>query len=187
MASRMRRARRWTDRTEDAASWVLFAAGFLLVVFACALGTGTYDRMAQEGRDAALERSATSATLVESTPDIASAYGGRPLVDVRATWHDRAGAEHTGLVTAPQGMAEGSTVPIWIDRTGAPVAKPTSAADAAVIGAIVAGLVVLAAATVLGLLWAALHRVLMAYNYAAWEQEWQAVAPLWSRDDGRRG
>jgi hypothetical protein len=39
----------------------------------------------------------------------------------------------------------------------------------------------------LAVLWAVLRHVLMAYNCAAWEQEWKAVAPLWSRDGGKRG
>jgi hypothetical protein len=40
---------------------------------------------------------------------------------------------------------------------------------------------------VLAVVWAILGRVLMAYNSAAWEQEWRQVAPLWSRGEGRRG
>jgi hypothetical protein len=40
---------------------------------------------------------------------------------------------------------------------------------------------------VLALLWVALQRGLMAYNCAAWGQEWRAVAPLWSPDGGKRG
>jgi hypothetical protein len=32
-----------------------------------------------------------------------------------------------------------------------------------------------------------LRRVMLAYNCAAWEQEWRAVAPIWTRGEGKRG
>ena len=38
MALRRGRPDRWTDRVEDLASWVLLAAGLLLVLFACTTG-----------------------------------------------------------------------------------------------------------------------------------------------------
>jgi hypothetical protein len=82
---------------------------------------------------------------------------------------------HTGLVTAPQGLDAGSTVPIWIDRSGAAVPEPMSARDALGMAGITAGLVILAGVMVLAVLWAILGRVLMASNppltnSAAWEQ-----------------
>jgi hypothetical protein len=62
-----------------------------------------------------------------------------------------------------------------------------SARDALGMAGITAGLVIVAGVMVLAVLWAILGRVLMAYNSAAWEQEWRQVAPLWSRGEGRRG
>jgi len=39
----------------------------------------------------------------------------------------------------------------------------------------------------LAVLWVVLRHVLVSYNCAAWEREWRDVAPLWSRDGGKRG
>ena len=143
--------------------------------------------MVHQGHAESVDRTPASATLLDSAPTIAYAEATGPPVDVHATWKDRWGTTHTGLVTAPQGLDAGSTVPIWIDRSGAAVPEPTSARDALGMAGITAGLVILAGVMVLAVLWAVLGRVLMAYKCAAWEQEWRQVAPLWSRGEGRRG
>ena len=187
MALRAGRAGRWTDRVEDVAAWVLLAAGLLVILFGGVLGIGVYDRMVHQGDAEAVDRTSASATLLDSAPMVASAYASGSPVDVHATWKDRWGTTHTGLVTAPQGLDAGSTVPIWIDRSGAAVPEPMSARDALGMAGITAGLVIVAGVMVLAVVWAVLGRVLMAYRCAAWEQEWRQVAPLWSRGEGRRG
>jgi hypothetical protein len=187
MALRAGRAGRWTDRVEDVAAWVLLAAGLLVVLVGGVLGIGVYDRMVHQGHAEAVDRTSASATLLDSAPTIGSAYATGSSVGVHATWKDRLGMTHTGLVTAPQGLDAGSTVPIWIDRSGAAVPEPMSARDALGMAGITAGLVIVAGVMVLAVLWAILGRVLMASNSAAWEQEWRQVAPLWSRGEGRRG
>ena len=187
MALRRGRPDRWTDRVEDLASWVLLAAGLLLVLFACTTGIGIHDRLVQQGRAEALDRTPTSATLLERAPTLASAYSDGTPMAVNATWDDRWGVERTGSVSAPEGLAKGSTLQIWIDQSGAPVPKPTTSGDALALAGIITGLVIVAGVVVLALLWVALHRGLMAYNCAAWEQEWRVVAPLWSPDGGKLG
>ena len=187
MALRVGRAGRWTDRVEDMAAWVILAAGLLLVLFGWVLGVETYHRIVQQGQTEALERTPTSAVLLESAPTVPSAYSTAAPVAVYARWQDRSGMPHMGLVTAPQWLTEGSTVPIWIDRSGASVPKPATSGDALGMAGIVAGMVIFWGVTALAVLWAALQRGLMAYNCAAWEQEWREVAALWSRGEGKRG
>ena len=94
---------------------------------------------------------------------------------------------HTGLVRAPQGLDAGTTVTIWIDRSGAAVPEPMSARNGLEMAGITAGAVIFAGLAALAVLWAVLGRVLMTCNSAAWEQEWRQVAPLWSRGQGKRG
>jgi hypothetical protein len=130
MALRAGRSGRWTDRVEDVAAWVLLAAGLLVVLVGGVLGIGVYDRMVHQGHAEAVDRTSASATLLDSAPTIGSAYATGSSVGVHATWKDRLGMTHTGLVTAPQGLDAGSTVPIWIDRSGAAVPEPMSARDA---------------------------------------------------------
>jgi hypothetical protein len=179
MVLRAGRAGRWTDRVEDVAAWVLLAAGLLVIVCGGVFGVGVYDRMVHQGQAEAVDRTPASATLRDSVPTIAYAEATGPPVDVHATWKDRWGTRHTGLVTAPQGLNAGSTVPIWIDRSGAAVPEPMSARDALGTAGITAGLAIVAGVMVLAVVWDVLRRVLMAYNCAAWEQEWRQVAPLW--------
>lgn len=187
MALRKRRPARWTDRVEDVAAWLVLATGLLAALFACTFGIGMYDQLAQQGRAEALERTPTTATLLEGAPTIASPYNAGTPVDVQATWEDRTGAERAGLVKAPQGFLKGSTVPIWIDRAGTPVPRPTTSGDALAVAAIITGLIISGVVAALAVLWAVLKHVLMAYNCAAWEQEWREVAPRWSRGEGKRG
>jgi hypothetical protein len=186
MAFRKGRPTRWTDRVEDMAAWVLLAAGLLVILFACTSGIGVHDRMVQQGRAEALDRTSTSATLLKSAPLIASPYDSGAPVRLLATWEDRWGMERTGLVTAPQGSPRGSVLPIWIDRSGASVPGPTTSGDALALAGITTGLIISGGVAALAVVWAVLRHVLMAYNCAAWEQEWRAVAPLWSRDGGKR-
>lgn len=187
MARHAGRTRRWTDRVEDIAAWVLLAAGLLIVLFGWMLGVSIHDRLIQQGQAEALDRTPATATLLDSAPTVASVYATGSAVGANAAWQDRAGVAHTGIVTAPQGLDAGSTVAIWIDRSGATVSAPTSSSDALAAAVITAVIVIIAGASVLAGLWEVLRRVVLAYNCAAWEQEWREVAPIWSRGEGKRG
>jgi hypothetical protein len=186
MALRRSRRTRWTDRVEDVAAWMLLVSGLLLILSACTFGIGVHDRMVQQGQAEALDRTPTTATLLERTPIIASPYNSGAPVDVPAAWKDRWGTERTGLVMAPQGFAKGSALAIWVDRSGAAVPEPTTSGDALAVAGISAGLIISGGLAALAVVWAVLQHVLMAYNCAAWEQEWREVAPLWS-PGGKRG
>ncbi len=186
MARRTTQIRRRTDRVEDWTAWVLLAAGLLVIIFGCAFGIRVDDQLTARSRAEALDRTPASATLLKAAPTIASAYATGSPVGVTATWEDRFGVSHTGIVDAPQGLDAGSSVPIWVDRSGAEVSAPTTAGDAFVVSAIAAGLLIAACLGVLALLWEVVRRVILAVNCAAWEREWRTVAPIW-RGEGKRG
>jgi hypothetical protein len=187
MALRAGQAGRWTDRVEDMAAWVLLAAGVVLVLSGGVLGIGVYDQIIHQSHAESVDRTPVWATLLDSAPTIASTYATGPPVGVHAIWQDRSGMPHTGLVRAPQGLDAGTTVPIWIDRSGAAVPESMSARNGLEMAGITAGAVIFAGLAALAVLWAVLGRVLMTCNSAAWEQEWRQVAPLWSRGEGKRG
>src|SRR4249920_2277199 len=115
MARRATRIRRRTDRIEDWTAWVLLTAGLLVILFACAFGIRLDDQLTARGRAEALDRTPTTAVLLEPAPTIASAYGTGAPVGATATWEDRFGVGHTGIVSAPQGLEVGAKVPIWVD------------------------------------------------------------------------
>ena len=178
---------RWTDRVEDATAWILLAAGLLVVLLGGVFGIGVHDRLADQARAEALDRTPVDATLLHASPTVGSDSTLSAPLETAATWRDRLGIPHTGTVPAPQGLEAGRTVRIWIDRSGAAVPDPTSDGDALVMAMITAAIAVLAGAIVLAALWGIVRRITLSYNCAAWDREWREVAAIWSRGEGRRG
>jgi hypothetical protein len=179
--------RRWTDRVEDATAWVLLAAGLLVVLLGCLFGIGVHDRLADRARVEAADRTVVDATLLAPSPVVASdSTSSAPLLTA-ATWRDRSGATHTGVVAAQQGLPAGSTVPIWVDGSGAAVPAPTSGGDALQLATITAAITVSVGSIVLAALWCLVRRVTLRYNGVAWEREWREVSAVWSRGEDGRG
>src|SRR5690348_12441736 len=168
MASRARRPRRWTDRAEDATAWILLTAGRLMVLLAGVYGHAVHDRLTDQARAEALDRTPTVASLLDAAPTVGSDSTLSMPVEVAATWTDRAGVPHMGAVPAPEGLAADTTVQIWIDRSGAPVPEPTSDGDALELAIITAAITVLGGAIVLAALWCVVRRITLSYNCVAW-------------------
>jgi len=175
------RYRRTTDRIDDVATLILLAAGMMLLVISFTVGLGTSDQMAERARIEAQDRVPGVARLLGASPTLAGEYGASSPLMIPASWQDQRGVEHTGEVNAPEGLAGGSTVRIWMDPTGAVVSAPTSTTDVLVCSVMAAGLVLGFGAVALTVLWVVVRRFTFAYNCAQWEREWMAVAPIWSK------
>ena len=91
MALRARRTGRWTDRVEDATAWILLAAGLLVVLLGGVFGIGVHDRLADQARAEALDRTPAVATLLNAAPTIGSDSTLSTPVEAAATWRDRSG------------------------------------------------------------------------------------------------
>ena len=63
---------RWTDRVEDATAWILLAAGLLVVLLGGVFGIGVHDRLANQARAEALDRTPVDATLLHASPTVGS-------------------------------------------------------------------------------------------------------------------
>jgi hypothetical protein len=159
----------------------------LVILFSCVIGVRVHDQLVEQGRREALECTPGVARLLAASPTLRSEDATSSPVVVAASWRDRAGVEHAGSVSVPQGLQAGSTVPIWIDRSGSAVPPPTSRDDALLCGVVAAGLVLGAAASVLACVWALVRQATLAYNCGCWEREWRAVEPVWTRGEGTRG
>src|SRR4051794_1945416 len=170
MALCARRTGRWTDRVEDATAWVLLAAGLLVVLLGCMFGIAVHDRLTDQARAEALDRTLAVATLLNASPTVGSDSTLSTPLETAATWRDRSGVPHTSTVPAPQGLEAGRTVPIWIDRSGAAVPEPTSDGDALGMATITAAITVLGGAFVLAALWRVVWRITLSRNCAAWER-----------------
>jgi hypothetical protein len=99
----------------------------------------------------------------------------------RARWTAPDGVERTGLIPAPNGSAAGTTIKVWVSMAGwlrGPPLQP-SQVDGQTVQAVLLALYIL----VVVLLCAGLvaHRVIDRRRMAAWDTEWRAIGPKWSR------
>ena len=171
--------RRPVDRIEGAVLVVLSAAFLAAVAVGSIIGAHTYQ---SQGAASAGLRPAV-AVLSQAGPlfRISMARLGQD----EARWPEPGGSEQSGVLTtatAPgiAGAAAGARIPIWLDRSGQPVAPPVGqvamivnalAATAAVTGA--------AAATLLAC-YGLCRLVLDRRRLAAWESAWSLTGPRWT-------
>ncbi|QRP50359.1 hypothetical protein [Amycolatopsis sp. FDAARGOS 1241] len=137
----------------------------------------------QSARELGERRPATATLLADGPPDSVAGRSGeaRPPAPADAMWSGPGGERHFGLVDAPAGSRRGDQVPIWLDRSGAPVAAPLSAV-AAVVNAVCAAIglyfvTCLALALVYGGAALALNR----YRAGRWQREWYSELAKRSR------
>jgi hypothetical protein len=179
--------RRRTDRIEAVirlASMILLLVAVPLAAIAVgqqadhlALRRAEAQRAAEHQVTAVLLRPAQATGL----PD---PYTSVQLTYVLARWQPAGQPPRSGQVLAPAGASAGSTVTIWIDRSGALASPPPEHRDIAgdvAIAAVMAGL-----ATCLLLVGsnALARRALDRRRLQAWDAEWRATGPQWT---GRRG
>jgi hypothetical protein len=100
---------------------------------------------------------------------------------VQARWTAPDGTRHTGEVLAPLGTGAGGMVRVWTDAAGRPAGPPlqplqvkNQATLAAILAPVLLGEVLLAAGQLA-------HYLLGRRRLAAWEAEWRAIGPQWSR------
>ncbi len=96
-----------------------------------------------------------------------------------ARWNS-GGQVRTGRVPVASGTAAGSTVPVWLNRSGVvqiPPLTPGQLADRVAVAALVA---LTGLAALLGALAGAARWLLDRRQLAAWDAAWLAVAPRWS-------
>jgi hypothetical protein len=170
--------RRPVDRIEGAVLVVLSAALLVAVAVAAVLGTHTY----QSQRAASASLHPAVAVLIQAGPFYGSiAHIGR----AEARWRDRAGGKRSGVLTTRStpgivGAAAGDRIPVWLDRSGQPVAPPVSRV-AMVVYALAEGAAAAGGAGVALLIYYALCRhALDRRRLAAWESAWSFTGPRWT-------
>ena len=175
-------------RRDDRLEAVLRLATVLLILTAvplAAIGVGRAAdhliiRQAQAERASDHQVSAvlTQAAPAQGTPD---PYSDVPTAWVTARWTAPDGTIHTGQLMAPAGARKGSTVRIWVSTSGSVANPPTTHGD------IVSDVFIASASTglilpvmLVGL--GGLGRYLLdRRRMRAWDAEWRAVEPLWTR------
>jgi hypothetical protein len=101
---------------------------------------------------------------------------------VFARWAAAGGGARTGTVPAPPGARGGGTVPVWVDASGhlatAPPLRLAQVAEQAVLAAAAASVVLGYLLSCLGVLACGL---LARRRLAAWDADWRATEPRWTR------
>ena len=170
--------RRPVDRIEGAVLVVLSAALLVAVAMAAVLGTHAY----QSQRAASASLHPAVAVLIQAGPFYGSVTHIR---QAEARWRDRWGGKRSGVLTtlsAPGivGAAAGARIPVWLDRSGQPVAPPSSRV-AMVLNALVKGAAAAGGAGVALLICYVLCRLALdRRRLAAWESAWSLTGPRWT-------
>lgn len=159
------------DRLEALLRLAVVAAVLLTVPLAWSLGAEVYAVDAARIRVERETRTPVQATVVTEPSEVAP-------YTVRATvrWDEngRAGSAETSV---PQTASAGDRITLWLDPANRPVLAPRSP-DAAPIGGIGTGLLVLFAAAGLG--WILVRAIALLCDrrrYAAWGAAWERSAP----------
>jgi hypothetical protein len=170
--------RRPVDRIEGALLVVLSAAFLVAMAVASILAVHTYQsqRAASAGLRPAL------AVLIQAGPPSGSLSN---FGQAEARWRDPGGSEKSGvltIVTAPgiAGAAAGARIPVWLDRSGQPVA-PAVGQVAMIVNALAGGTAAAGGAAVALLICYALCRLALdRRRLAAWESAWSLTGPRWT-------
>lgn len=173
--------RRATDRIEDAAAWLLVAAGLVLIVVAGTIGFGVHAAGTERARQESASRTEVSATALENAPYVVAGSGAAPLlVEVDVNWVDADGVVRTGRAQVPSPTSKGDQVAVWLDRAGQVVREPVDGVDVVVAAVLsVVGLLVVGAVALLGA-WSVVRRATAAANDRAWTREWARIGPEWT-------
>jgi hypothetical protein len=170
--------RRPVDRIEGALLVVLSAAFLVAIAVASILAAHTY----QSQRAASAGLRPTLAVLIQAGPPYGSLarFG-----QAEARWRDPRGGEQVGVlttVTTPgiTGTAADTRIPVWLDRSGQPVAPPAGPVammvNALAVGAAAAG----GAAIALLISYTLCRLALDRRRLAAWESAWSLTGPRWT-------
>jgi hypothetical protein len=179
--------RRGTDRIEAALRLVTVVL-LMVVIPAAAVAAGRQaDHLALNRAYAEQARDhLVTAVLLENaaTTGVPDPYTNVQTTWVRARWQPPGQPPRTGQVLALAGARQGSTVPTWIDSSGATTTPPMDHRD-------IAGYVCLAAVATWLVSWLLLlvcgvlvRRTLDRRRISAWEAQWRVSGPRWS---DRRG
>ena len=171
--------RRPVDRIEGTVLVVLTVAFLVAVAVASVLGVRTY----QSQRAASVGVRPVVAVLSQPGP---LSYGSMAqLGEAEARWRDPGGSEQSGVLTtatAPGilGAAAGARIPVWLDRSGQPVAPPGGRV-AMIVNALAPGVTVAGGAGIALVVCYGLCRlVLDRRRLAAWESAWSLTGPRWT-------
>jgi len=176
--------KRGCDRVQVAARCVVVLALLLAPPIAVATAGAVTAHLQAVADAQARERSRIQAVLLQDAPEPERDTGytgvaGR-TVPVQAEWPLPGGGTRDGLVPAAPGTPVGSTVPVWVDRSGALSQPPLDPTGIPASALTVAALPLIGLPLGIWLLYAVSCRALDAYRDRRWGRDWAAVEPVWN-------
>ena len=171
--------RRPVDRIEGTVLVALTATFLVAIVMASVLGAHTYK--SQRAASAGLR--SVVAVLSQAGPLLYDNLAQRGQAEAR--WRESGGSEQSGVLTASTapgilGAAAGARIPVWLNRSGQPVAPPAGQV-AMIVNALAASAAVAGGAGMTLLVCYGLCRlVLDRRRLAAWESAWSLTGPRWT-------
>jgi hypothetical protein len=168
--------RRPCDRIEGAVAFSLLAAFLTAAVGAACLAGRLYQS------EHAVAARLRPAVAVLSQPGPA---GPSQATAAEATWRLPDGTVRSGTLTTMTAPAiyhapAGESVPVWLDRSGEPLAPPPSPGDI-IFNALFADIIMTAGAAMALILCYLLCRMALdRQRLARWEAAWAAVGPRWT-------
>jgi Flp pilus assembly protein TadB len=175
--------KRTSDRLEALARILLGFVLLLAIAVALAVATATYTQRRSEATAQAADRQRVMAELLED----ASAPASGDVAYVRqasAVWTAPSGNEHQEVITVSPGARAGSTLFIWVDRSGDRTSPPMGDGDVAAPAVGHALLTYLGISVVAVGAYRFFRSLLERSRARRWGTEWEAVEPVWT---GRGG
>jgi hypothetical protein len=169
--------RRGTDRAETAllaGLLAVFLAGAPLAAYGA--GSWAYATSAREAQAQQAVSHQVRATLLQAAPGWDAAGIG---ADVQARWTAPDGQVRTGQVYAPDGAAAGSTVSIWVNRSGQITDVPLQRSQVQGRAQLSAAIAVVVTAVLLVMAGLAGRWLLDRRRLAGWDAEWLAAGTRW--------
>jgi hypothetical protein len=175
--------RRGSDRAETVVSGALLAGFLAAAPFAAhAAGSWAYATSAREAQAQQATIRQVPAILMQ-TPSPTAALPGAGVVSLSADarWRAPDGRERTGELVVPSGAGAGDAVPVWVDQAGQladpPLSRVQLTARVQLARELAGGALGIALAAANWLTRWLLDRRRM----AAWDADWLATGPRWSR------
>ncbi|HEV7210570.1 MAG TPA: hypothetical protein VGN47_02525 [Blastococcus sp.] len=169
--------KRGSDRLQVVVRLLLLAVFLMGVPVALAVGTAAHSQISAEATAQAASRFRVTARLTENALLTADGTSG----SAAATWTGPSGVRRAGVLPVAAAARKGTSVPVWVDRSGHRTAPPLDQSDA------MAGAVGYTAATLAGI-WLTgaggylfVRRMIDRHRLRAWAAEWAAVGPVWTR------
>ncbi|GAA0247888.1 hypothetical protein GCM10010492_54550 [Saccharothrix mutabilis subsp. mutabilis] len=172
------------DRLEGAVLVVAVVTTMLGLPVAAALGSETYTAQAALSRAQQATRHRTDAVLLADAPSTAVETGpgtGVGKSPVPAQWTLPDGRVRRGEVEVDNDLVTGTTVRIWVDAGGAPVAEPLTAEAALISAVVVAVASWLALGGGMALLVVLFRSAHQRVRLRRWGRDWAEVEPTWRR------